>query len=146
MDFKRINENIIKCDCRLSDFNYKVNIEGFEEEEKEEHDQSSSRTGNASMPNGDIEMGQTDANANASDDEEKDIYADGYRNRKFRDVPMIYACATMWHETKNEMIQLMKSIFRMDRDQNLRRHAELLTGKEDKDFYEFEGKRPVFLF
>lgn len=27
-------------------------------------------------------------------------------------IPMIYLCATMWHENKQEMMQLMKSIFR----------------------------------
>ena len=27
-------------------------------------------------------------------------------------TPLIYACATMWHETRKEMAQLMKSIFR----------------------------------
>ena len=27
-------------------------------------------------------------------------------------TPLIYACATMWHETWKEMAQLMKSIFR----------------------------------
>lgn len=29
-----------------------------------------------------------------------------------RPVPMIYACATVWHETSIEMVQLLKSIYR----------------------------------
>lgn len=32
--------------------------------------------------------------------------------RNERPIPVIYACATMWHETENEMMQLLKSLFR----------------------------------
>ncbi|XP_053409096.1 uncharacterized protein LOC123560719 isoform X2 [Mercenaria mercenaria] len=98
---------------RLSEYNSKVNIEGEEEDDV---------------------ASQTD-----SKKDNEDIYASDYQNPKFRDAPMIYACATMWHETKYEMLQLMKSLFRMDRDQCIRRHAEEVFQKEDKDFYDFEA-------
>jgi chitin synthase len=32
--------------------------------------------------------------------------------RNERPIPVIYGCATMWHETENEMMQLLKSLFR----------------------------------
>lgn len=54
-------------------------------------------------------------------------------------VPKIHAVATMWHETRNEMTQLLKSIFRMDSDQSARRNAQKYFGIRDPDYYEFEG-------
>nr|AHX26708.1 chitin synthase [Platynereis dumerilii] len=53
-------------------------------------------------------------------------------------VPKIYACATMWHETEQEMKQLLKSIFRMDMDQCARRIALKKFGVGKSDYYEFE--------
>ncbi|KAI8045394.1 hypothetical protein M5D96_001574 [Drosophila gunungcola] len=37
-------------------------------------------------------------------------------------ITRIYSCATMWHETKDEMIEFLKSIMRMDEDQCARPH------------------------
>lgn len=54
-------------------------------------------------------------------------------------VPMIYACATMWHEEEDEMKALFKSIFRMDKDQCIRRLAKETFKTNDPDYYEFEG-------
>jgi chitin synthase len=51
----------------------------------------------------------------------------------------IYACATMWHETAEEMIQMLKSVFRMDEDQSARRNAQKYLRIVDPDYYEFEG-------
>ncbi|OQR69615.1 hypothetical protein BIW11_04333 [Tropilaelaps mercedesae] len=53
-------------------------------------------------------------------------------------VTKIYACATMWHETTDEMIQMLKSIMRMDEDQCARRNAQKYLRIVDPDYYEFE--------
>ncbi|XP_077514188.1 chitin synthase chs-2-like isoform X1 [Amblyomma americanum] len=54
------------------------------------------------------------------------------------DVTRIYACATMWHESKDEMLQLLKSVLRMDSDQSARRLSRLHLGIKDKLYYVFE--------
>ncbi len=52
---------------------------------------------------------------------------------------VIYSCATMWHETEQEMLQLLKSIMRLDIDQSARRKAQEYFGIKDPDYYEYEG-------
>ena len=53
-------------------------------------------------------------------------------------VTRIYACATMWHEAKDEMLEMLKSIFRIDSDYSSRRIARLYMDVKDPDFYEWE--------
>ena len=36
----------------------------------------------------------------------------GKKTEEEKVVPLIHACATLWHETPNEMEQLLKSVFR----------------------------------
>ena len=54
-------------------------------------------------------------------------------------ITRIYACATMWHENKNEMMEMVKSLFRMDKDQSGRRENGQYSSVVDPDFYEFES-------
>ncbi|KAK3585091.1 hypothetical protein CHS0354_004281 [Potamilus streckersoni] len=54
-------------------------------------------------------------------------------------TPMIYVCATFWHETRREMLELLKSLFRLDAHRSACRQAErqLLTTDLDKFNIEF---------
>ncbi|XP_014282325.1 chitin synthase chs-2 isoform X2 [Halyomorpha halys] len=58
--------------------------------------------------------------------------------KKSDSITRIYACATMWHETLDEMMEMLKSILRMDEDQCARRVAQKYLRVVDPDYYEFE--------
>lgn len=61
-------------------------------------------------------------------------------------ITRMYACCTMWHETREEMIEFLKSIIRMDEDQCARRVAQKYLRIVDPDYYEFESKFLIDFF
>lgn len=59
-------------------------------------------------------------------------------------IPQIFICATMWHETKEELVEFLKSILRLDEDQCARRMAmkyiQLNEDEIDKEYYDLESE------
>ena len=62
------------------------------------------------------------------------------KNDDLDKITKIYACATMWHENPAEMMEMLKSLYRMDMDQCTKRIQVNNSGKLDSDYYEFESK------
>ncbi|XP_076350949.1 chitin synthase chs-2-like [Tachypleus tridentatus] len=62
----------------------------------------------------------------------------GHSVRNVDHITRIYTCATMWHETPDEMIQMLKSVMRLDEDQSARRNAQKYLSIIDPDYYELE--------
>lgn len=60
-------------------------------------------------------------------------------------IPQLIICATMWHETEDEMIEFLKSIIRLDEDQCARRMAKNYLFK-DEGYYELESEYIYILF
>lgn len=69
-----------------------------------------------------------------------DFDGDIFENSKVDEdkITRIYACATMWHETPEEMMEFLKSILRLDEDQAAHRIVRQHMQYPDEAYYEFE--------
>ncbi|OWF51706.1 uncharacterized protein LOC110448740 [Mizuhopecten yessoensis] len=62
--------------------------------------------------------------------------------QKVASTSKIYICATMWHENRVEMKQILSSLYRLDMDQFSRKKSKEDFKSIDPDYYEFEGHVP----
>ncbi|XP_074543357.1 chitin synthase chs-2-like [Halichoeres trimaculatus] len=75
-----------------------------------------------------------------------DIQTRGRRNQWRFDTAMVYLCATMWHETYDEMLNIIISIFRLDkyRPKNEKEHRDFTFEAHiyfDDAFQQVEGSQ-----
>lgn len=92
--------------------------------------------------NGDLRFEATDIKLDVGtieQDFDKDDLDTAVNKRKDR-ITRIYACATMWHEEKNEMNHLIGSILRLDKDQCAMRVTQKHYKVHIEDYYELESK------
>ncbi|XP_077266007.1 chitin synthase chs-2 isoform X4 [Temnothorax americanus] len=91
---------------------------------------------------GDLRLEATDISLDVGRierDLDKDDPEDMTTRDKHKDrVTRIYACATMWHEEKNEMNHLVGSILRLDKDQCAIRVTQRYYKVHIEDYYELE--------
>jgi chitin synthase len=72
------------------------------------------------------------------EDEAKVIELEAETEDTLNNITRIYACGTMWHETREEMMEFLKSIFRLDQDQCAHRLVRTTLGFRHDNYYEIE--------
>ena len=64
----------------------------------------------------------------AKSDDESDVEP---RNESDDATTVLYVCATIWHENQNEMLQLLKSLIRLDKE-NLETREKIVATLDDE--------------
>ncbi|CAH1797837.1 unnamed protein product, partial [Owenia fusiformis] len=78
--------------------------------------------------------GDTESNEN----EDSKTKRSSSRSKVFEEpVTKLSLCATMWHETSDEITGFLQSLFKLDVDQSARRLAQDHFNITDPDYYEF---------